>query len=292
MTTLVPKCFAAVSSALFIVLVGLFGGGCDRPGTQQAKTLTQGLDTLANFLDATSANPLIRNFEGANGELNGDFFYTNSPESIKQLAIAFYLNETQADTFFADLSYRINNRTNVDDSVTIRILMAFRGLEGTESSGQSNLTPLLEVVGGKPNNKNSRFYPLRLLKADHGQRIISDSLTKGLMRNWENVPFDSITKQLYYYESSGKTCINTEQRVKYHTFEGEDTQDIYGFCRDHQGKFHFYLYLGQLQQCNDVPFRTILHITNIPLDARDATAPKNREETFEFSKPCPTYCPG
>jgi hypothetical protein len=281
---------------LISITFGLLHCSSDHAPKQQTTSTPQSLDTLQNKLDAQAAEALIGYFLDSEGNDVDDNFFFDGKMEEKDKAVSFRLNPKQTADFFKELD-DLEKKTPSQDSVCLRIRMAFIGNNGHKLKGGINLVPLLELIVNDK-NPNGNFYPLRAFKSDlpamfdslpkhivNNQIPISEA--KKLIENWNKIPVNDVTEQLYFDNKKGISG----GRIKYYTFDKADTKAIYQYqtkLANNKKTCYFHIYLGQLQEREYVALRTIIHLDDNP-NNNQATV-NNEPPYFEFAKPCPNYC--
>jgi len=282
MTTVRQLSQTSKSLLFFLLLLSLFWQSCGNSTEQISPKETLAVDTLPDEVGSITAATLIKNFQSADDKLAGDFYF-GGVESSDNRAVYFRLTPQQTNAFFEELQQQKASATP-EDSVQIRIHLAFFGKEGTERPDQPNLTLLMDVV---KNNKTSNaldhpYYPLRpFLRLD--KRAISNKLADSLTQNWTKIPTENLVQQLYL---NGKIS-DVKNRIQYYTFNNQDTEAIYAYW-GRNPDCGMFIYLGQYEEKDHVPLRVIIRLTKNP-----NTLPQGKNdggENFEFAAPCPPVC--
>lgn len=282
MTTTRQLSRTSKSLLFFVLLLSLFWQSCGNSNKQSSLNETLAVDTLPDEVRSITAATLIKNFQSADGSLTGDFYFSGV-ESIKNRAVHFRLNPDQTQVFFEKLN-QLKTSAAPDDSIQIRIHMALFGEAGTKLPGQPNLTLLLNTIKISTNatDNDQVYFPLRPF-VETGNRSISQNLADSLTMNWEKISVGNLARQLFV---NGDTT-NPEKRIRYYTFNTQDTEAIYAY-RNQNPDCGMFIYLGQFEEENHVPMRVIIRLTKNP-----NTFPQGKnggEEDFEFASPCPPFC--
>lgn len=269
------------SFLLFIVLVmSLFWESCDNSKKQTSEaTLAAAEDTLPDKLDALKAATLIKNFQSADDQLTGDFYF-GGDESANNKAVSFRLNPNQIKSFFEELKQQKTSAA-LGDSMQIRIHMALLGKNGSKRPGQPNLTLLMDVLKNGKTPSDHSHYPLRPFKVLN--RAISGKLADSLTQEWNKIPAQNLVQQLYI---NGKIS-DVKNRIRHYTFNAQDTEAIYAYW-GRNPDCGLFIYLGQYEEEDHVPLRVIIRLTPSP-----STSPQGKnggEENFEFAGQCPPIC--
>lgn len=266
---------------LFIVLVmSLFWESCDNAKKQtSAATLAAAEDTLPDKLDALKAATLIKNFQSADDQLTGDFYF-GGDTSTKNKAVYFQLNSKQIESLFKEIKQQKIAAKPVD-SMQIRVHMALLEKEGNKRPGQPNLTLLLDLIkNGKTSaNGDHGYYPLRpFQKLNHA---ISGQLADSLTQEWNKIPAENLVQQLYI---NGKIS-DVKNRIRHYTFNAQDTEAIYAYW-GRNPDCGLSIYLGQYEEKDHVPMRVIIRLT----PNASSQGKNGGEENFEFAGQCPPIC--
>ena len=264
-----------------VLIISLFCESCDN-SRKQVPAADLAADTLQNKITTIKATALIKNFQSADGSLTSDFYF-GGVESIKNRAVYFRLNPDQTQVFFEKLN-QLKTSAEPDDSIQIRIHMALFGEAGTKLSGQPNLALLLNAIKISKNTvaNDQVYFPLRPFVTT-ANRAISPNLADSLTMNWEKTSVGNLARQLFV---NGDTT-NPEKRIRYYTFNTQDTEEIHAY-RNQNPDCGMFIYLGQFEEENHVPMRVIIRLTKNP-----NTFPQGKnggEEDFEFAAQCPPIC--
>ena len=268
---------------LFILLVmSLFWESCDN-STKPLPPNNPGVDTLPNILSPTAEDSFINNFQSQKGNVDRDFFF-NGDTSLNNKVCSFRLNNAQAKDFFKELASLKESGKN--DSIRIRVRMAFRGKEGTKLTGKSNFFPVLELIVDTVGT--GIFYPLRSNPRLEIDTKISRKEADTLIKNWKKLPTKDITKQLFL-DNEPNTLKN---RIQYFTFNSVDTDSIYHYQKNlaKNEPCFIFIHLGQLKAKGDVGLRNIIHLTRKPFSSKGSATQDDGDDYFEFSSPCPHVC--
>ena len=266
---------------LFILLLmSLFWESCNNSKKQTFVTTSTATDTLPDKLDALKAAALIHNFQSADDQLSGDFYFAGD-ESPNNKAVSFRLNPNQIKSFFEELN-QLKTSAAPGDSLQICTHMALLGEKGSKRSDQPNFTLLMNVLkNGKSPIRDQSHYPLRPIKRLN--QAISGNLADSLTQEWKKIPAENLVQQLYL---NGKIGGGVKSRIRHYTFDAQDTEAIYAYW-SRNPNCGLFIYLGQYEEVDHVPFRVIIRLTPNP-----NTSPQGNgdDENFEFAGQCPPVC--
>jgi hypothetical protein len=266
---------------LFILLLmSLFWESCNNSKKQTFATTSTANDTLPDKLDALKAATLIKNFQSADDQLSGDFYF-GGDESPSNKAVSFRLNPNQIKSFFEELK-QLKTSAAQGDSLQICTHMALLEEKGSKRSDQPNFTLLMNVLkNGKAPIGDQSHYPLRPIKGLN--QAISGNLADSLTQEWKKISAENLVQQLYL---NGKIS-DAQDRIRHYTFNAQDTEAIYTFW-SRNPNCGLFIYIGQYKEVDHVPFRVIIRLTPNP-----NTSPQGNngdEENFEFAGQCPPVC--
>lgn len=299
MTLLGKNNLGAMIGLFVLITFGLLYCSSENSQKQQKAPISSSSDSLPNHLGADEAEVLITHYQDSQGEEIDDNFFFDGKMKEKDKVVSFRLNPKQATDFFEELDKLQKADNQPENNVRIRIWMAFRGENGHKLEKESNVAPLLELIVDDK-NPSGNFYPLRpfksnfipLFKTLYGdtpkQRLksIPSEEAHVLVENWDTIPVNDITKQLYQDndEVSGG-------RIEYYTFDVNDTEAIYQYQKKLAGTkkpCYFYIHLGQLQERGYAALRTIIHLDDNPI--KIGTMTDDQPPYFEFAAQCPPIC--
>ena len=270
------------SRVLLLVLlpISLFWESCNNAKKQTFAETLDATDTLSDKLDALKAAALINNFQSANDQLTGDFYFGGDESPINK-AVYFRLNPNQIKSFFEELK-QLKTSAAPNESLQICTHMALLGENGSKQPDQPNFTLLMNVLkNGKPPIGDHSHYPLRPIKGLN--QAISGNLADSLTQEWQNITAENLVQQLYI---NGKIS-DVQDRIRHYTFNAQDTEAIYTYWAQNPN-CGFFIYLGQYEEVDHVPFRVIIRLTPNP-----GTFPQGKNENgenFEFAGQCPPVC--
>lgn len=268
---------------LFILLgMSLFWESCGN-SKKKLSTINPAVDTLPNILTRPAADSFFKNFRNQMGNVDGDFFF-NGDTSLNNKVCSFGLNNAQAKDFFKELDSLKESGKN--DSIRIRVRMAFRGKEGAKLAGESNFFPVLELIVDTVGT--GVFYPLRSNPRLQADTRISRKEADTLIKNWKKLPTKDITEQLFLDEKPN----TLKNKIKYFTFNPVDTDSIYHYQKNlaKNEPCFIFIHLGQLKAKGDVGLRNIIHLTRKPFSSKGSVTQDDGDDYFEFSAPCPNHC--
>lgn len=249
------------------------------------------IDTLPDRMNATVANVLKVNFKNADPTVlqKGFFFGGELQESAK--VISYKLNDVQ----FAELFGAMKNSTARE--LKIRVNVGFRSKDNWNNEEAPNFVPLLEVIGN--NQLENTYYPMRPMKTNAILNYcskftglpIDSTQACPLIDQWSSLSVNQVLEQLYAAKATNKT----DSLIQYYTFSVGDVNQIRHYRQKQQTeKQACFLYLHLSIHPTDVPLRTILQITDIPLGINGIKESEKPEDDgsgfFEFANPCPHYC--
>lgn len=308
-------------TALLLTLIGV---SCEN-ASQQKDTANDATETpaekepavelppLADSLSSAEAATLIQFFQAESlADLSKNFFFGGNINSFSRV-ISLQLNPAQQNAFYKRLDAAKQNSTQ---AVSLQVHMALRTGGSTETVLEApNVVPLLVLA--LDNTPDTVYYPIRpfssvfltSFKELYGwqeestdacppelgcgaeQFPIGSNCVEELVSNWNSTPEADIIKQLYVNQNT----TDTSDRIRYYTFDTEDTQEIYAQInrlKEMEKSYYFYLHFGQLPGGSDcIPFRNIIHIDDNPIASNLIPArAKDVKAYFEFAKPCPPYC--
>ncbi len=298
------KKLPALFSLLIAGLCMLLLNACGETSKQDAAEETTARDnnsseliTLPDSIPADQATIYIDYFKNCpESELGRNFFFDEVIEQSEKL-LTLILDSTQEASFYHRLkAYKEESSSTIE----LYIYMALASDCASETTENTvNFSPLLVIM--KDTVADSVYYPLKPSQTDVLAQFdgsvgdcpvdlgcgdeqfspINASCYGALFDNWENIAVDDVSKQLYEDQETGIAAC----RVQYFAFDNLDTDSIYTYMTDQmEGENHsfFYLHLGQYDEANCIPLRTILHLDDA------GTNPTNAY--FEFARPCPPYC--
>lgn len=262
-----------------LLLMSFFGESCNNSKKQTTEEHLAA-DTLPDKVNTIKAATLIKNFQSADDQLTGDFYFGGLKSSNK--AVYFRLNPNQIQSFFEELKQQ-KTAAKSGDSIQIRIHMALLEEEGAKRPGQPNLTLLMDVLknGKAPTAVDHSHYPLRPREGEN--QVIGDKLADSLTQEWKKIPAESLVQQLYL----NSKISDVKNRIRHYTFNNKDTEAIYAYW-NRNPDCGLFIYLGQYEEEDHVPLRVIIRLTPNP-----NTSPQGKNEdgeNFEFAGQCPPVC--
>lgn len=282
------------------------------------------VNSLPDTLTPNSAQTLYNQFLHVDEDLDHldkGFLYKDGTR-VKKIKV-YQLTNQQCNIFFERLK-RIKENTSQNPSIKIDLAAISQTL--TDSIYDSpNVLPLIKPVlpvdtKGSVKEDQLGVYPLRsthislstqLKMIDYsndpipidsfGYRRIPVDTARKMFKQWKDLNNRQISNQLYPNKKVENQCsTDPDGRVCYYVFDATDTEAIYSICdslHNAGAPIYFYLHLGldyNTNADNPVPLRTILHIDTRDFtkdDWEDQPALNSAPAYFEFSKPCPNYCP-